>query len=354
MLAQLDQPLADVNSRVGIRAKAPLRISFAGGGTDVPPYPETHGGCVLNATIRKFAYGSLRARHDNIVRLESLDLGLRIEFDVGQGVVYDGQLDLVKAALKRLGALNSHGFEMFLHTDAPPGSGLGSSSALVIALVGLVKEFKGVSLSAYDAARMAYIIERRDLGISGGLQDQYAAAFGGFNLIEFEKDRVIVNPLRVDPATVNELEHNLLLCYTGLTRRSDGIIDDQTRRLATNDASTLRALTQQKELALSMKNALVTHRLSDFGELLHAAWTSKKDLSPRITNPRIDELYEEARRAGAIGGKITGAGGGGHILFYCNFEKKHGVAERLRQLGAVPASVAFESSGLQTWRVYGD
>jgi len=335
---------------MNIRAKAPLRISFAGGGTDVPPYPELYGGCVLNATIGSFAFGSLTPRDDATIRLESVDLDLQIEFDSHQEVLFDGKLDLVKAALKRLGALNSHGFDVFLHTDAPPGSGLGSSSALVVALVGLVKEFRHLPFGNYEVARQAYVIERKDLAISGGLQDQYAAAFGGFNLIEFERDRVIVNPLRVHPGTVNELEHNILLCYTGTTRRSDRIIDDQTERLNQNTGATLDGLVQQKELAVAMKNALLTDRLTDFGELLHCAWTAKKQLSTRISNPAIDEMYDEARKHGAMGGKITGAGGGGFMMFYCEFAKKHRVAERLRALGAHPTDFAFEPSGLQTWR----
>ncbi|HWR36300.1 MAG TPA: GHMP kinase [Clostridia bacterium] len=335
-----------------IRAKAPLRVSFAGGGTDVPPYPQTHGGCVLNATIDNFAWGSLRSRPDGIIKIESVDLDLSMEFEVGQDLVFDGKLDLVKAALKRLGALNSHGFDIFLHCDAPPGSGLGSSSALMVALVGLVKEFKSLPLTNYEVAQLAYSIEREDLGIKGGLQDQYAAGFGGFNFIEFEKDRVIVNPLRITPDVCNELEHNLLLCYTGTTRRSDRIIEDQTSRFTEQQGDTVAALAAQKELAVTMKNALLRHQLNEMGDLLHSAWETKKKMSTRISNPHIDEMYEEARKHGALGGKITGAGGGGYMMFYCEFEKKHKVAEALRRMGATPTEFAFEPTGLQTWRVH--
>jgi D-glycero-alpha-D-manno-heptose-7-phosphate kinase len=333
-----------------VRAKTPLRISFAGGGTDVPPYPERYGGCVLNATIDNFAWGSLRPRNDGRIRIESADLDLEVEFNVNDEVQLDGKLDLAKAAIKRLRALESGGFEIFLHCDAPPGSGLGSSSALVVTLVGLVLEFKGSASEPYGLAKTAYSIEREDLQISGGLQDQYAAAFGGFNFMEFEKDRVIVNPLRIRRATLNELEHNLLLCYTGKTRRSDHIIDDQTSRLTSNQEDTLRGLREQKELAVSMKNALLTGKLTNFGDLLHSAWLAKKKMSDRISSPVIDEFYEEARKTGAIGGKITGAGGGGFMMFYCEFEKKHRVAARLRAMGAIPTEFAFEEDGFQTWR----
>jgi D-glycero-alpha-D-manno-heptose-7-phosphate kinase len=334
-----------------IRAKAPLRISFAGGGTDVPPYPEREGGCVLNATIDNFAWGSLKSRADDKIEIESVDLGISLSYTVNSEMAFDGQLDLAKAAILRLGAKNSHGFDVFLHTDAPPGSGLGSSSALMVGLVGLVKEFTNLPLTEYEIAHLAYVIERQDLGIKGGLQDQYASSFGGFNFIEFEKDRVIVNPLRISREVVNELEHNLLLCYTGSTRRSDHIIEDQTRRYEQNEDKTVSALREQKQLALDMKNALLQHRLNDFGSLLHGAWESKKNLSPKISNSVIDEMYEEARKNGALGGKMTGAGGGGYMLFYCLFEKKHKVAAALRKLGAVATEFGFDYHGLQTWRV---
>jgi D-glycero-alpha-D-manno-heptose-7-phosphate kinase len=335
-----------------IRAKAPLRISFAGGGTDVPPYPAREGGCVLSATIDNFAWGSLRSRNDDQIKIESVDLGLSLSYTVDSKMTFDGQLDLVKAAIIRLGAKNSHGFDIFLQSDAPPGSGLGASSALMVGLVGLVKEFKNLPLTEYEIAHMAYVIERQDLGIQGGLQDQYATCFGGFNFIEFERERVIVNPLRISREVINELEHNLLLCYTGTTRRSDHIIEDQTRRYEGNEEQTVRALRDQKHLAVDMKNALLQHRLNDFGDLLHIAWESKKKVSPRISNSSIDEMYEEARRHGAVGGKITGAGGGGYMLFYCRFETKHKVAAALRKMSAVPADFAFDNHGLQTWRAY--
>ena len=339
-------------SASAIRTKAPLRISFAGGGTDVPPYPEREGGCVLNATIDNYAWGSLRPREDGRIRIESVDLGISLDCHVDNKLELDGQLDLVKATIVRLQAQNSKGFDVFLHSDAPPGSGLGSSSALIVGLVGLVKEFKGLPLTEYEIAHLAYLIEREDLQIKGGHQDQYAASFGGFNFIEFFGERVIVNPLRIHQDTVNELEHNLLLCYTGTTRRSDRIIEDQTRRFEEKQEDTLQALREQKQLAIDMKNALLSRRLADFGELLHSAWESKKNLSPRVSNTIIDEMYETARKTGAIGGKITGAGGGGYMLLYCEFEKKHKVAEAMKKLGASPTEFAFENRGLQSWRIH--
>jgi D-glycero-alpha-D-manno-heptose-7-phosphate kinase len=159
-----------------------------------------------------------------------------------------------------------------------------------------------------------------------------------------------VNPLRVNPEVSNELEHNLLLCYTGQTRRSDRIIEDQTERLQTGNSETIDALAQQKQLAVDMKSALLRHRLDDFGDLLHSAWEAKRRMSAKISNPLIEEMYSEARKHGALGGKITGAGGGGFILFYCQFENKLRVSEALIRMGAIPKEFAFEGHGLQTWR----
>ena len=331
------------------RAKAPLRVSFAGGGTDVPPFPQREGGLVLNATINRYAYGMLRPRDDSQIRIESADLGLMVDCDADKPLLFDGKLDLVKAAIRKITNGDGRGFDLFLHSSAPPGSGLGSSSTLVVTLVGLLKEFLRLPLTEYEIAELSYTIERVEAGIGGGLQDQYAATFGGFNFIEFLPDRVIVNPLRIKPDVTNELEHNLLLCYTGATRRSDHIIEDQTARFEQRDEDTLEGLRQQKEFAVEMKNALLCGRRSTFGALLDHAWEAKKKLSPRISNSFIDELYEEARRNGALGGKVTGAGGGGYMLLYCRFERKHRVAEALTRLGATVTDFAFEPDGLETW-----
>jgi D-glycero-alpha-D-manno-heptose-7-phosphate kinase len=334
-----------------LRAKAPLRISFAGGGTDVPPYPAQEGGLVLNATINKFAWGSLRTSKDDQITVDSADMGISLSYRVGTALAFDGRLDLVKAGLRRFCDGTEQGFNIFLQSDAPPGSGLGSSSALMVALTGLMKEFRNLPLTDYETAHLAYEIERKDLGIPGGLQDQYAATFGGFNFTEFSADRVIVNPLRIRQGIVNELEHNLLLCFTGTTRRADHIIDDQSTRFREHVAPAVEGLRRQKEIAVEMKNALLQGRLSEFGQLLDEAWQAKKNLSSRISNSHIDDLYDAAKAAGAVGGKITGAGGGGYMLFYCQFEKKHRVAEALRALGAQPTDFAFEPNGMQTWRV---
>ncbi len=333
------------------RAKAPLRLSFAGGGTDVPPFPEREGGLVLNATINRYAYGTLAPRSDRDIRIESLDLGLAVKYGADDPVTLDGKLDLVKAAILKLGDRHSGGFDLVLRSSAPPGSGLGSSSTMMVALIGLLKEFHGLALTDYEIAHTAYVVERQEVGLKGGLQDHYAATFGGFNFIEFYSDRVIVNPLRVKLDTVNELEHNLLLCNTGQTRLADRIIDDQVTRFEAGAEETLRGLRMQKELATEMKAALLQGRLDAFGEQLGSAWDYKKKLSPKITNPFIDEIYAEAIKHGALGGKVTGAGGGGYMVFYCDSRRKHRVAEALVRLGTTVAEVSFDFDGLATWRV---
>ena len=333
-----------------IRAKAPLRISFAGGGTDVVPFPQEEGGAVLNATITKFAHATLRSRDDRQIKIESLDLDEIGEYEIDGPLEFDGKLDLIKAAIKRLGPEDA-GYSLFLQSSAPPGSGLGSSSTMMVALVGLLVAARNQALTEYEVADLAHSIERNDLGVGGGSQDHYSAAFGGFNFIEFEGDRVIVNPLRVSPDTIYELEHNLLLCYTGTTRRSDRIIADQTARFEAGEEATRNALLRQKELAIEMKNALLQRRIADFGDLLGQAWEAKKQMSPHITNDAIDELYDTARSHGAQGGKITGAGGGGYLMLYCEHERRHHVAEAVTKLGAAVTDLSFYPDGVRTWRV---
>ena len=335
-------------ARQRIRARAPLRISFAGGGTDVPPFPAEEGGCVLSATIDRFAYGSLNPRDDRLVTIESVDFKTSAQVSLDEEIRYDGHLDLIKAAVKRFGRENTSGYDLVLRSNAPPGSGLGASSTMMVALTGLLARHYGIDLKDYDAADLAHGIERADLDIAGGRQDHYAATFGGFNFIEFT-DRVIVNPLRVRDEISHELELSLLLCFTGITRDSAWVIEDQTRRAVSHSTDTIAGLRAQKELARAMKMALLTGALHEFGTLLGEAWTQKKRMSPLITNPRIDELYDIALRKGALGGKITGAGGGGYILLFCDFEKKHRVIEALELAGAPVTEFTFSAKGIMTW-----
>jgi D-glycero-alpha-D-manno-heptose-7-phosphate kinase len=335
-------------ARLRIRTRAPLRISFAGGGTDVPPFPAVEGGCVLSATIDRFAYGSLDPRADGKVTIESVDFKTSAEISLHEEILCDGHLDLIKAAVRRFGRQGTDGYDLVLRSNAPPGSGLGASSTMMVALTGLLARHYARDLNDYDTAHLAYVIERDDLSISGGMQDHYAATFGGFNFIEFT-DRVIVNPLRIREDISHELEFSLLLCFTGITRDSAWVIDDQTRRARAHTKDTIEGLRAQKELAVAMKAALLTGALHEFGALLGEAWTQKKRMSPLITNSRIDELYDLALRKGALGGKLTGAGGGGYILLFCDFTKKHHVIEALEFAGASVTEFTFSREGMTTW-----
>jgi D-glycero-alpha-D-manno-heptose-7-phosphate kinase len=334
-----------------IRAKAPLRLSFAGGGTDISPFPENEGGLVLSCGISLYACGSLRSRRDDQVTIESADLGTCLKFSIHDEPGFDGDMDLVKAALRRISVNDGKGYHLVLRSDAPPGTGLGASSALMVVIIALLREHYQLEFSDYDLAQLAYSIERKDLGIDGGLQDQFSATYGGLNLLEFT-DRVAVRRLEVPGRVLSELELNLLLCYTGLTRRSDEIIKDQLWRLHRRDAEATEALRAQKHLARAMGEALADGDLGLFGRLLGEAWTQKKRMSPRITTSAINEAYEIGLANGAIGGKVTGAGGGGYLLFFCDFEKKHHVARALKAGGFGVREFGFDSEGLRIWRGY--
>jgi D-glycero-alpha-D-manno-heptose-7-phosphate kinase len=336
-----------VNAPRYVRARAPLRLSFCGGGTDVSPYPEEHGGMVLSATINQYAFASLRPRRDSRFTLASLDYDVVAKYDHPRRMRLDGNLDLIKAAVKALGV--KRGADLWVHSDAPPGSGLGSSSTLVVAVIGVLSEWLRRPISGYDAAELAYRIERIDLGLAGGRQDQYAAAFGGFNLIEFHKDSTLVNPLRIRRDTLQELEYRMLLCYMGQTRQSARIIERQVAHYREGSAPTVEALHHLKALTLDMKKALLLGDVDAIGELLHQAWEHKKRLDEDITTTHVDRLYKLARREGAIGGKMPGAGGGGYFLFLTRFDRKHRVAQALEKHGGQVVPFQFESRGLMSW-----
>jgi D-glycero-alpha-D-manno-heptose-7-phosphate kinase len=346
------------------RAKAPLRISFCGGGTDVSPYTEERGGVVLSSTINRYALASLKPLDEPVLRLRSLDFDLTLEQPLEDSLVLDGKLDLLKGVVGHFrdeatdkgpahGAAPGlpSGLDIFCTTDAPPGSGLGSSSTMVTTLVGVCREWLGLPLAPYEIAELTYHIERERVNLAGGRQDQYAAVFGGFNLIEFHGDYTIVNPLKIRRDSLNELESRLLLIYTGKTRLSANIVDRQQRSYRERKKPVVEALDALKEMTGQMKNALLRDDLDSFGRLLHDSWLHKKNLDEGISNAEIDALYEQARKLGALGGKILGAGGGGYLLLMCPFEEKYKIAEALRQMGGQPAAFAFEGHGLQTWTV---
>ena len=329
------------------RARAPLRLSFCGGGTDVSPYPEEHGGMVLSATIDQYAYASLRPRRDSRLTIASLDYDVVAKFDHPRRMRFDGNLDLIKAVVKALRV--GKGADLWVHSDAPPGSGLGSSSTLVVALIGVLSEWLRQTPSSYEIAELAYRVERVDMKLAGGRQDQYAAAFGGFNFIEFNKDSTLVHPLRIRPDVIAELEYRLLLCYMGQTRQSAHIIERQVEAYKQGRGATVEALHRLKAETLEMKKALLVGDVDTMGELLHRAWEDKKKLDKDISNSHVDQLYKLARREGAIGGKMPGAGGGGYFLLLTRFDRKHKVAAVLEKHGGQVVPFQFERRGLTAW-----
>ena len=332
---------------VYFRARAPLRLSFCGGGTDVSPYPEEHGGMVLSATINQYAYASLRPRRDSKLTIASLDYDTVARYDHPRRMKLDGNLDLIKAAVQALRV--RRGVDLWVHSDAPPGSGLGSSSTLVVALIGVLSSWLHRTLSGYEVAELAYRIEREDLGMAGGRQDQYAAAFGGFNFIEFTADGTVVNPLRIRPDVLRELEYRLLLCYMGQTRQSAHIIERQTASYREGRKPVVEALHRLKRETLEMKKALLLGSVDGMGELLHEAWENKKRLDEGISNPHVDRLYQLARKEGAIGGKMPGAGGGGYFMLLSRFDRKHRVAAALEKHGGQVVPFQFDVRGLTSW-----
>jgi len=340
-----------MNEKTIIRARAPLRIGFGGGGTDVSPYSDTYGGLVLNATINRYAYVTIEPNGTDTVVLRSLDYDEMVSFDLKDGAPeYGDGMQLALGVINHLGILERGiGFNLYTHADCPPGSGLGASSTVVVTLIGAFEKWLGLGLGPYDTAHLAYEIERKELGIQGGKQDQYAAAFGGFNFIEFRDDFVLVNPLRISDAKRAELEYSLVLAYTGRSRQSSSIIEHQIKNASSGEGAALEAMHRTKEFASEMKRALLTGHIRQFGELLHEAWLAKQAMSEEISNPFIEKIYTEARKAGALGGKISGAGGGGFMFFFAAFDKRHKVVEALSASGAEVVHFGFTDSGLQSW-----
>jgi len=331
-----------------VRAKAPLRISFAGGGTDVMPYPAEHGGCVLSATIDMYAFATAQRREDCEYHVYMGD-GTNARYQKAEELVFDGNLDLVKAVVKSLSP--DAGLDLHLFSDAPPGSGLGSSSAMVVAMLAAIAELNHLPMPAYELARRAYQVERLELKQAGGMQDQYAAAFGGFNFIEFNgEDRVVVNPLRIHANVLNELHGSMLLCYTGVTRESWGILERQVAGYKAKNSQSLEALKTIKGLSVEMKESLLTGHLQKFGEGLNAGWLAKRNLAQGISNDHIEKLYEKAMSAGASAGKILGAGGGGFLLIFCDFNRRPEVTRAMEEAWARIVPFHFEEQGVQTWR----
>jgi D-glycero-alpha-D-manno-heptose-7-phosphate kinase len=338
-----------------IRSKAPLRIGLAGGGTDLEVYSDLFGGAVLNATISMYTYATIQPRKDGKIILHALDRDLWFEAESTREMpLIDGLYLHAGVYNKVMREFSSRplSFELTTLVDAPPGSGLGSSSTLVVAILGAFAEWLKLPLGEYDLARIAYEIERGDLNMAGGKQDQYAATFGGVNFMEFYKDnKVIVNPLRISDSVLNELAYNLILYNTETSRLSSAIIEKQKENILSNRSAEVEAMHGIKEQAIMMKEALLRGEFNRIGEILDFGWKHKRKMAEGITNPRLDEIYETAIRAGATGGKISGAGGGGFMVLYCPGNTRGQVINALAPYGGQVKRYEFTTTGLRTWRI---
>jgi D-glycero-alpha-D-manno-heptose-7-phosphate kinase len=337
------------------RSKAPLRIGLAGGGTDVSPYSDVYGGAILNATISLSAYASIEPIKENAIIVQALDRKEEERFEWAPNLPINGHLDLLKGVYNRIHAMYGMpltGFRLSTFVDAPAGSGLGTSSTLVVAILGAFVEMLKLPLGDYDIAHLAYQIEREDLQLAGGKQDQYAATFGGVNYMEFfGNDKVIVNPLRIHPEYLHELGNNLVLYFTATSRESAHIINEQVKNVKNKDEKSIEAMHQLKEQAKMMKEALLKGRLHEIGEILDFGFEQKRKMAHNISKSKIEAIYNAAKKAGATGGKISGAGGGGFMIFYCPNNTRYAVIDALNTFGGEVKNYSFTKYGLTTWTI---
>jgi len=321
----------------------------------VTPYSDLYGGATLNATINMYAYATIIPSNNGKIVIRSIDKDVHFESDSVEALPIDGSLNLLKGIYNRVVrdfTRTALSFELSTYVDAPLGSGLGTSSTLVVAVLGAFSEWLKLPLGEYDLARLAYQIERVDLQMAGGKQDQYAATFGGVNYMEFYKDdKVIVNPLRIKSVYLNELSHNLILYHTKTSRVSSSIIERQARNIIENKSKYIEATHKLKEQAIMMKESILKGAVDEIGPVLDFGWKYKKLIASGITNHLIDSIYEAAIESGATGGKISGAGGGGFMIFYCPENKRFEVIESLRKFGGTTHRYEFTTAGMTAWTI---
>lgn len=331
----------------------PLRLGLAGGGTDLSPYCDQFGGAVLNTTIDRYAYAFIAPSEDGRLRFSAPDLRLEEDFEPDLSALDEAQLVLHAGVARRMATQFAAGQVPAVHVtsfvDAPAGSGLGSSSALVVALVEAWRSFLQLPLGRYDVAHVAFEIERLELKLAGGKQDQYAGTFGGTNFLEFlAGDRVIVNPLRIAPAILNELQSSMVVCFTGVSRRSEAIIEDQQRRMRAGDDA-LESLHRLKVDAIEMKDALLRGQIPRMADILSRSWIAKQRTADGISTGRIESLFEVAMRHGALGGKVSGAGGGGFMMFIVPPARRILIVRALNEAGGQASNVHLVSEGAESW-----
>ena len=339
------------------RSKAPLRLGLAGGGTDVSPYCDEYGGSVLNVTIDMYCYCTLEPTNDGKITFASMDRGEYFQCDSISSIDARGGLLLHKGVYNRIVKDFRNGeplsFKLHTYSDAPSGSGLGASSTMVVAIIKVFMEWLNLPLGEYDLAHLAYQIERIDLGLSGGKQDQYAATFGGFNFMEFyENDRCIINPLRVKNWIKNELESSLLLYYLGVSRESARIIDEQIKNVTEKQEEPLNAMHELKRTSIVMKEAVLKGDFNSFLECLNIGWMNKKQAATVISNDYIDEVVDYIMGKGCKAAKVSGAGGGGFMILAIDPIDKHMITKALEQFNGSTYSVTFTGGGAQAWTLY--
>lgn len=338
-----------------IRAKAPLRLGLAGGGTDVAPYCNIYGGVVLNVTIDMYAYCTIEPTDNGMVEFYASDRGEHFSTSAGQQIPLEGDLLLHKGLYNRIlrdyGKGNKLSLKMTTYSDAPAGSGLGSSSTMMVAMLKAYMEWLNLPLGEYDMAMLAYEVERKEIGLSGGQQDQYAATFGGFNYMEFyENERVIVNPLRLKKWIKNELENSLILYYTGTSRDSAKIIDEQVK--CQKNQTSLEGMHELKRQAARMKETILKGDFDGFADCLHAGWEAKKQTSSAISTPQIEKMYEFVMENGGKAAKISGAGGGGFMMIICDPKRRFELVQKLKQTDGQVMLTSFTENGTQAWTLY--
>jgi D-glycero-alpha-D-manno-heptose-7-phosphate kinase len=339
-----------------IRARAPLRLGLAGGGTDVAPYCDIHGGYVLNGTIDRYAYAVIEPLNEPILKFAATDQQVSVEFKISDEIELSGDLILHKAVYLTMMQKYNSGklipMRMSTFCDAPAGSGLGSSSTLVVVMIRAFVELLNLPLDDYTIAHLAYKIERIDCGLKGGWQDQYSATFGGFNFMEFYADeRAVINPLRIKHWVLCELEASLVLFYTGVSRESAKIIADQSSNVHSGAVDALEAMHGIKREALVMKECLLRGDFEGIVKSMHQGWDNKKRSAKTVSNPQIDEVYEAAIKSGALAGKVSGAGGGGFMMFLVPPERRMQTIRTLNTFSGQVSNCHFTKYGSQAWRV---
>jgi len=331
---------------VYIRSRAPVRVSFGGGGSDLTHYFCDNPGAVINTAISIYSHGVMRIREDSKIIISSLDLGETLTADdLDDAISQKGPFGLIQSLLHVVRP--KYGFELCLNSDFPVGSGLGGSATISAAVLGCFNMLRRDQWKQHEIAEIAFQAERLHLGISGGWQDQYASVFGGFNFIEFHADENIVNPIRIHPDIAIELEESLILCDTGITHNSGSIHNNQRETM--NSKSVRKMVQENVKLTYATRNYLLRGELDKFGKCLDKAWKLKRNFSSIITNDHLDAIYDGALKNGAIGGKLLGAGGGGYFLFYVPPFEKLQLMNYLESMNLRAQPFRFEPDGLRTW-----